>query len=290
MRKISKQRPIPLIVITCVIFIWGFDFIAIEYMLQYMSSGVFTLLRLLTGSAVLVTVCIIKNRGIHIKKNDMPRFFICGAAAMSLYFTLEGIGISLTSASFGSLILATVPVFGIIGDRIIYKRKITGLKVICIMISIIGVYLLVAGDLSGPKLKGLGFIIMAAIVWVFQIAYMKPLYEKYDLVTILTGVFISGAVFQLPIALLSQPHFSITPSGIIILIVTTIICLIIGEAGYVYAIGNLSVTVASAFENLLPVVTIILAFIIYGTVLSPLQFTGAALIIGAVMCIALKDS
>ncbi|MGN0703088.1 MAG: DMT family transporter [Lentihominibacter sp.] len=290
MGNTSKQQLIPLTVITCVIFIWGFDFIAIEYMLQYMSSGVFTLLRLITGSAVLAAVCIVRNKGIHIRKEDMLRIFISGASGMSLYFTLEGIGISLTSASFGSLILATVPVFGVIGDRIIYKRKITSLKLVCILISIAGVYLLVADDLSGPKLKGLGFIIMAAIVWVFQIACMKPLYEKYDLLTILTGIFISGAIFQVPLTLLSHPHFSITPAGIIILIATTIICLIIGETGYVYAIGNLSVTVVSAFENLLPVVTILLAFVIYGTMLTPLQSAGAVLITGSVMCIALKDS
>lgn len=290
MKTTTKKPLLPLITITCVIIIWGFDFIAIEYMLQYMSSGVFTLLRLVIGSIVLVTMCMIRNKGIHINKEDRLRFFICGATAMSLYFTLEGIGISLTSASFGSLILATVPVFGIIGDRIVFKRKITKLKIICIAVSIAGVYLLVAGDLSGPKLKGLGFIVLAAIVWVFQITYMKPLYEKYDLITILTGIFISGAMFQCPVALLSHPHFSITPEGIIILIATTIICMIIGEAGYVYAIGNLSVTVVSAFENLLPAVTIILAFIIYGTMLTGLQLLGAALIIGSVMLIAMRDN
>lgn len=289
MNNTAKKSALPIVVITCVIFIWGFDFISIEYMLQYMSSGVFTLLRLTIGSILLLIICFAKNKGLHIAKTDILRFFICGAAAMSLYFTLEGVGISLTSASFGSLILATVPIFGIIGDRLVFKRKITKLKIICIAISILGVYLLVAGDLSGPKLKGLGFIIMAAIIWVFQIAYMKPLYDKYDLLTILTGIFISGAIFQLPVALLSHPQFSITPVGIAITIATTIICLIIGEAGYVYAIGNLSVTIVSAFENLLPVVTIILAFIIYGTMLTGLQVVGTVLIIGAVMCIAVKD-
>lgn len=289
MNSPAAKTTVPLLVITCVLFIWGFDFIAIEYMLQYMSSGIFTLLRLIIGSVLLLGISLIRNKGLHIQKQDMLRFFICGATAMSLYFTLEGVGIALTSAAFGSLVLATVPVFGIIGDRIFFKRKITKVKIICIAVSILGVYLLVAGQLSGPKLKGLGFIILAAAIWAFQIAYMKPLYDKYDLLTILTGIFISGSIFQLPIALLSQPHFSITPIGILITVITTIICLIVGEAGYVYAIGNLSVTIVSAFENLLPVVTIILAFFIYGTMLTGLQSAGAILIIGSVMCIALKD-
>lgn len=285
----NNKHLLSLFVITIVIIAWGADFIGIEYMLQYMSSGVYTLLRLMLGSIILIIISSRKNKGFCIEKKDRIRIFICGALAMSLYYTIEGLGIRITSASFGSLILATVPIFGIIGDRIVYKKKITLLQIICITISIIGVYLLVAQDLTNSKIMGLILILTAAVIWTFQIVYIKPLYEKYSLLSILTGIFISGTIFQIPIAIAADPYIKITPAGAAILVITTVICLVLGQAGYVYAVGNLSVTIVSAFENLLPVVTIIISFVLYGTTLSGLQIVGTILIIGSVMCIALKD-
>lgn len=274
---------------TMVLIIWSVDFIAIEYMMNYASAGAYTLIRLLIGSAVLLAAVRVRKGGLKIRKEDWPRVLICGAAAMSLYFTLENYGIKLTSASFGSLVLSTVPVFGIIGDRIFFKTKITKLKIICIAVSIAGVYMLVASELDYSRLLGLIFTLLAAMMWAFQIAYVKPLYDKYDMLTILTGLFISGAVIQIPVTMITGFHFEVTLPAVFITVVTTLICLIIGEAGYLFAIGNLSVTTVAAFENLIPVMTIILSFLIYGVMLSSSQLIGAALIIGSVMCIALRE-
>ena len=63
----------------------------------------------------------------------------------------------------------------------------------------------------------------------------------------------------------------------------------VAQAGYVYAIKHLSVTIVSAFENMLPVITIILSFFMYGTMLTAVQLTGAALIIGSVTFLVVND-
>ena len=285
----GKKKYTALVVMLMVLIIWSVDFIAIEYMMQFASAGAYTMMRLATGSVILLIAVFIKHGGLKIDRKDWPRIFICGAVAMSLYFTLETHGIKLTSASFGSLILATVPIFGIILDRIFYKSKITGLKVICAAISIVGVYMLVAGDLSYSRLVGLAFTLVAAALWAFQIVYVKPLYDKYDVLTILAGLFISGLIFQIPVTAVSGFQFEVTVSGVVVTVATTVICLVLAEAGYLFAIGNLPVTTVAAFENMIPVMTIILSFILYGTMLTPLQLAGAVLIVGSVMCIALKE-
>ena len=144
----------PLLAIVGVNFIWGFDFIAIEYMMGFMSPAMFTFVRLIIES-VLLTACVFLFRGgLHIKREDMPRIFISGAIGMSVYFTIENLGTGLTSASFSSLIMATVPIFGMIGDHIFYGNKITPLKVVCILASILGVYLLVSGEPMGISAIG----------------------------------------------------------------------------------------------------------------------------------------
>ena len=288
----ASLRPLALLI--GVNFLWGIDFIAIEYMMHYMSPAVFTLCRLAIGALLLLIACALLRGGLHIQKQDMLQVFIAGGVGMSLYFTVENLGTGLTSASFSSLIMATVPIFGMIGDRLVYGNRITPLKVICILASIAGVYLLVRGEPMGISPLGLAAMFAAAILWAFYIVYTKTLFDKYDLLTLLTGLFVSGVIVQIPLTVISQgishAPLTLTGTGILVTIATAIICIIVGQFGYVYAIGHLSPTVVSAFENVLPVTTVVLSIFIFGKLLTGLQMIGAILIMLAVTVIALKGS
>ena len=284
----------PLILLIGVNFLWGIDFIAIEYMMHYMSPAVFTLCRLAIGALLLLIACFLLRGGLRIQRQDMLKVFIAGAVGMSLYFTIENLGTGLTSASFSALIMATVPIFGMIGDRLVYGNRITPLKVICILASIAGVYLLVRGEPMGISPLGLAAMFAAAILWAFYIVYTKTLFDKYDLLTLLTGLFVSGVIVQIPLTVISQgishAPLTLTGTGILVTIATAIICIIVGQFGYVYAIGHLSPTVVSAFENVLPVTTVVLSIFIFGKLLTGLQIIGTILIMLAVTVIALKGS
>lgn len=65
--------------------------------------------------------------------------------------------------------------------------------------------------------------------------------------------------------------------------------MIIGEFGYVYAIGKLSITTVSIFENVLPLSAVVFSFFIFGTMLSGIQLLGGLIILVSVTVIALKD-
>lgn len=292
MNKNSSFKP--LIIIIGVNCLWGIDFIAIEYMMHYMSPAFFTLCRLAIGAVLLLIACFLLQGGLHIQRQDMLRVFIAGGVGMSLYFTVENLGTGLTSASFSALIMATVPIFGMIGDRLVYGSRITPLKVICILASIAGVYLLVRGEPMGINPLGLAAMFAAAILWAFYIVYTKTLFDRYDLLTLLTGLFVSGVIVQIPLTLISQgithAPVTVTATGVFVTIATAVICIIIGQFGYVYSIGHLSPTVVSAFENVLPVTTVVLSVFIFGKLLSGLQIAGALLIMLAVTVIAIKGT
>ena len=283
----------PLLAIVGVNFIWGFDFIAIEYMMGFMSPAMFTFVRLVIGAVFLTIGTFLFRGGLHIRKEDMPRIFISGAIGMSIYFTIENLGTGLTSASFSSLIMATVPIFGMIGDRIFYGNKITPLKVVCTLASILGVYLLVSGEPMGISAIGVLAMFAAAISWTIYIVVVKPLYDKYDLLTLLTGLFLSGLILQIPAVIITQAvthaPVTVTPMGIVVTLATAIVCIIIGEFGYIYAVGKLSTTLVSAFENVLPVTAVIFSIFIFGKILTPMQIIGGVIILIAVTVIALLE-
>lgn len=283
----------PLLAIVCVNFIWGFDFIAIEYMMGFMSPAVFTLIRLLIGVIVLTAGVFILKGGPHFRREDMPRIFFSGAIGMAAYFTIENLGTGLTSASFSSLIMATVPIFGMFGDRIFFGNKITPLKVICIIASILGVFLLVSGEPMGISTLGVIAMFAAAISWTCYLVLVKPLYNKYDLLTLMTGLFYSGTIVQIPTVIISQAithtPVTLTPTGIIVTLATSIVCIIMGEFGYVYAVGKLSTTLVAAFENVLPVTAVIFSIFIFGKILTATQIIGGVIILIAVTTIAFLE-
>ena len=189
--------------------------------------------------------------------------------------------------------MATVPIFGMLGDRIIYGNRITPLKVVCILASILGVYLLVSGEPMGISVLGVLAMFAAAISWTIYIVVVKPLYDKYDLMTLLTGLFLSGLIVQTPVVIVSQivthASLTVTPMGILVTLATAIVCIIIGEFGYIYAVGKLSTTLVAAFENVLPVTAVIFSIFIFGKILSAAQVVGGLLILISVTAIALLE-
>ncbi len=288
-----EKKTLPLLAIIAVNFLWGLDFIAIEYMMAYLSPAMFTMIRVSIGVLVLVPLCLILRGGIRIHKGDRIRVFLAGAVGMALYFSVENLGTGLTSASFSSLIMATVPIFGMLGDRLFFGNKITPLKVACILASILGVWLLVCGEPMGINLLGFFAMLAAAMLWAFYIVYTKSLFDRYDLLTLLTGLFIAGFITELPIAAISQVMFHapviLTSTGILVTVGTALICIIAGEFGYVYAVGKLSPTTTSAFENVLPVTTVLFSFLFFGKMLTGLQVIGAIVILASVTAIALIE-
>ncbi|MCI7145557.1 MAG: DMT family transporter [Clostridiales bacterium] len=291
MKELTKaSRKGPLLAIIGVNFIWGFDFIAIEYLMDYMPAPVLTMMRAFIGAAVLLIWCLVKKGGMHIKRADWPRVFIAGGIGFSIYFSIESYGTGLTSASFSSLIMATVPIFGMIGDRIFFGNRITPLKVVCVLASIGGVYLLVSGESMGINMKGFIAMIIAALLWAFYIIYVKPLYDKYDLPTLLCGLFVSSSIVSVPVAIFTtEPgSINITPMCMVIIVATAFVCIIGGEFAYIYAIGKLSVTMVSIFENVLPLTAVIFSFFIFGNMLSGIQIAGGLLIMASVTVMAIR--
>ncbi len=54
----------------------------------------------------------------------MLNVFIAGAVGITVYFYFENNGIKYTSASAASLIIASIPVFSVIIESLLYKKNL----------------------------------------------------------------------------------------------------------------------------------------------------------------------
>lgn len=293
MQSKKQNKKLPILVLFTVNFMWGLDFLAIEYLVQFQHPNITAFVKLSIAAIVLISVAFIKEGGIKIAREHWPRVIFCGATGLSLYYGVETLGVSLSSGAIAALIMATVPIIGMIADRIVYGNPITFYKVVCIIGSIIGVAVLIFGGGEGglrATPAGIALMLLAAVLWTSFIVAVKPLHEHYSEVTILSGMGIAGLIMS---AILAVPfiHEPITwnPTIIGISAVSAIIATVMGEFGYVYAVGRLSVTLVSLFENVLPIVSVVFAFIVFGQTMTMMQIVGAVIILASVTAVIIRE-
>ena len=290
--KTKTNKP-ALIALLSVVFIWGLDFVGVEYCTEHMSTMLIATVKLALAGVILLVFCLVKYKGIHMEKKDLIKTICIGAFVMGGYMNLESFGIGQVSSPMASLILAIVPVIGLFADRILYGAKITGPKAGGIAGSVVGVALLVlttGEDLSGKAIGIIG-VFAAVLLWVVYIISTKELFNKYNLIQVLTVIMLSSAAFSVPLVFVFDKPIYCDPDPVLfgVLIATTLLSTIAGEVLYAYAIAKLSVTIVSVSENVLPLVTVVFAWILLGTTLNVYQIIGGLIIIASVMVITLKE-
>lgn len=293
MTQKKDSKILPLLAAFYLPFAGGFDFVFIEYMLHYIDSVTLVCMRLIIVAILMNIAHRVVQGPFRVEKGDLLRFLIAGGLGTGVYYIFEAIGIGMTSAALSSIILAMVPLFGLFGDRILYGTKITKLKLIGVIVSIIGVVIIVFGAGNGEvsgTLLGIALLFLAAVFWAIYIILGKPLNGKYSSMTVTTAMFSAGALVDIPIFLLYEPEniLNIGMKNALLTILFAVICIGLANLLYMYGVGKLPIIVSSILMNVLPVVTIIVSWIVFHESLTPLQLFGGALIIASVIAITLE--
>lgn len=280
----------------CVLF-WGFSFISTKVAVEVFPPMTLGMLRF---AIALIFLFLIKQKFAPCEKlraKDLPMLFAAGLTGVTLYFFFENNGIALVSASEASIAVSSIPVLMMITEWLIGKitRKDTHLKerqwAGC-LISIAGVWL-VAGVSFALSGSILGYLYMcgAAFSWVAYSFITRSLFKERSVVYIVFWQSLAGFICFIPFSIAELQRWGTPDTGVILhLLFLGIFCSAIGHWFYVYAMEKLSVTVSGIFLNVIPVVTVAAGFFVLGERLSPLQWLGAAFVIGGVTMAMLQGS
>jgi drug/metabolite transporter (DMT)-like permease len=272
---------------------WGFSFISIKVsvaVLPPMTLGAFRF------ALALIFLFFIKSRtapDVKLKPRDIPYLAGAGLTGVTIYFFCENNGVSLVTASEASIIIASIPVLTMAAERIFGKQKKTGIRRWTgAAISMIGVWL-VAGVSFSMSGNALGYIYMAgaAVSWVAYCFLTEPLFSrnapgssgKNNRLYIVYWQSVFGFLGFLPFALYEFPRWSMPDLPVLgHIIFLGICCSALGYWFYARSLEVLGAAISSIFINFIPVVTAAAGFFILGDRLTPLQWTGAALVISGV--------
>ena len=268
---------------------WGFSFISTKIALAVFPPMSLGMLRF---AIAIIFLYFIKRKlapGEKLNKKTIPRLFAAGFSGVTMYFFFENNGIALVSASEASIVVSSIPVIIMIIDSVIGKIKkepvaFNPSRWIGCLISIGGVWL-VAGVSFAISGSVLGYIYMtgAAFSWVIYSFLTRSLFKSHSVIFIVFWQSVAGFICFIPFSVMEfqawgQPSINV----IIHLLFLGVLCSAIGHWFYVLAIENLNVSVSGIFLNIIPLVTVAAGFFTLGERLAPMQWCGAALVIGGV--------
>ena len=272
---------------------WWLSFLSIKITVDVLPPMTLALTRFLIGSVVLSFIYMLKEKDKKLNKEDIPMLALSGFIGVSAYFYFENNGVKLISASSASMIIAVIPIFTLIAEIIVFKEKLTMKKIISVIISFLGVYLIVgfiSETSSVSSSKGNVFMFAAVIAWVAYTITTKPLYKKYSQIAIVYFQTLFGTLFLVPFVFFETTNWSLVNNTIILnVIYLGVFCSAIAYYLYIYAMDHLGVSTTSLFLNLLPVVTVIGSYFILGEKVNMYQIIGGALVIFAVYFVNTKE-
>lgn len=285
-----KKEKVGLIAMLITALVWSVSFINIKVAVAVVPPMTLGLLRFLIASAILIAIVWYKKIDLRLEKKDIPAVFMAGAIGITLYFYFENNGIKYTSASSSSLIIATIPIFSVIADAIIYKIKMTKIVFLSILSSLIGVALIVGFDFEALVATGYakGYMMMFGAVgaWILYMIVTKPLFDRYSQMKLLFYQSLIGTVCFVPFALMEQFDYSLLTTNIMIHItILGVFASVVGFYTYLIALDVLGMSVSSIFLNLLPLLTVIFSMFYLKETMTMIQFAGGGLILLSVFLI-----
>lgn len=189
-------------------------------------------------------------------------------------------------ASLLSLLTYTFPVIVAVAAVLVGRERISRRRIVALVIASGGLALVLSSAGAGrldPLGTALGFA--TAVIYATYILVGEDVARRMA-PRVLAALVCTGAAVTLSAgsALLGQLHpGQLSPAGwgwiACLAVVSTVVALSLLFAG----LRRVGPTTASILSTAEPVVTVVLAFLVFGEVLTPVQLVGAALVLGAVL-------
>ncbi len=287
----KNSRMLGVAAIMTAVVLWGISFVNIRVAVQVIPAMTLGALRFIIASILLTGVMLIKKESFLLHKEDVLNVIIAGAIGITVYFYFENNGIKYTSASAASLIIASIPVFSVIFDSIIYKKPITKRAVACLSLSVLGVCMVVGVDIQALVGSGYmkGYLMMggAVVAWVAYSVSSTPLFKKYSQLQVLFWQSVVGLACFIPFTFLENTVWSqVTPTIWTHVAILGVFASAIGFYVYLYALDVLGIGESSYYLNIIPVVTIIVGYFYLGETLGRVQLLGGLVIIASVLLVS----
>ncbi|OBU85107.1 membrane protein [Chromobacterium subtsugae] len=261
---------LPYLALTLAMFLWSSAFIVLKYVFQFYHPLAVLFARMLIASLCLLPLAMSGRIRWRYRRGDWRWLLAMGLAEPCLYFLFEANALTYTSASQAGVITATLPMLMAVGASLFLGERQPRQVWLGIALSFAGVIWLSMDSRSGPgapdPLLGNALEFCAMVCACGYVLIAKRLSTRYSPLAI-TGIQALAGSAWFGLAMLTPwgqwPQRLLLAPSLWVLYLGAVITL--GAYGlYTWAVSRIPVARAGAFNNLIPVFTVLLAWWLLG--------------------------
>jgi drug/metabolite transporter (DMT)-like permease len=189
--------------------------------------------------------------------------------------------IRFASAGLVALLLYLYPVFVAILSTMFLKETFTGLKFTALALATIGAAM--TANPQGGNWTGIILAFMAAGIYSIYIIIGAGVMEKVSAVSSSTIIFASAGIVFGILTAINHPHWPSSSVGWWAIAAITLIATVIPVVTFLAGLKIIGPTNASMLSTFEPVVTVLLAALLFGERLGPVILVGGGLILASVI-------
>lgn len=266
---------------------WGFNFVSLKSLFLSMSDSAVSLTRWCGMYVVLVLVCLVRRDRIWPEKSDALRVLGAGFVSLGAYMVLFLHGLAHTTPAEGAIMLATVPVLTTLLAAIFKLERLLPIALVSALVAFVGVAIVEFGAGAGNHGSPFGnaLILGSAALWALGIILSKPLLSKYSPLEFLTMSMPGALPALLPFGLkasLETNWSGLGLSGWFHFFQVTVISGVIAFQCFYLGVRQIGASNASYYQFVVPVLTALFGWWIFGVLPSPIQWLGFVVVLGSV--------
>jgi drug/metabolite transporter (DMT)-like permease len=195
--------------------------------------------------------------------------------------------IKYASAGLVALLLYLYPTFVAILSVIFLKRKLTRLEGYALVLATLGVAL--TADPHGGQWTGILLALAAAAIYSVYIIVGVGVMQEVSAIQSSTVIFASAGLVYGVLAAVNGPHWPASSNGWITVAAMAVVATVIPVAAFLGGLKRIGPTDASMLSTLEPVVTVLLAALLFDERLQPITLLGGGLILAAVILLTRSE-
>tara|TARA_B100001113_G_scaffold129315_1_gene105608 strand:+ start:585 stop:1478 length:894 start_codon:yes stop_codon:yes gene_type:complete len=263
-----QKKVLPLLAATTATTIYGINHTVAKMVMPiYIGSLGLVLLRVLGATIMFWTISLFfKSK--PIEKKDRLTILKCGLFGMSINIAAFIAGLDYSTPVNSSILIIISPIFVVILSFFIFKNKINFIKILGIILGFVGAMILILTADSNSSVGrniplGNFLFIVNSISYAYYLIIVKPMAEKYDLITLFKWLFLVGLVFNFPLGInqflevdwQNLPLIqAILPMAFVVICTTFMTYFLNG-----YALTKLTSTEVAVFMYLQPIIGVMFA-------------------------------
>jgi len=287
MSTFKAKQSTAYLLLSFMVLVWGFNFSLVKWTFSEISPLAFNLIRFSIASALILTIFTAKEGWKTMPAVDVMKMVGLGLIGHALYQIFFIRGLSLTTAGNSSLLVATSPIWTAIFAAGLKKDEVNRLAWVGILFAFLGVFLVTVGGsgkitFAGSKSTGDLLTLAAAVSLSIYTVLSRDLLERYSPLKLTTITMVVGSIGLWVYGgrhVIQQDWTALSVASWGVMVYSAVFAVVVGYVIWFTAVNSVGPTRTAIFNNMTPIVSFTVAFLLLGEPVAPLQIAGGVTVL-----------